>query len=236
MPLLMPATIPWPPTYKLRKHRLAKHVKLRATHQGLEITVPFRFNLKYIPSILEENKSWITKKLSQLPFISKDILPVTIHLHALDQLWHIHYRPLNTENLSIKKSLAQGIILEGNVSNKELCKNKLRAWLKHQAKSYLISRLHSLSEKTRLPFSKVSIRNQRTLWGSCTVHAAISLNYKLIFLPERLVTYTIIHELCHTEFLNHSSKFWRLVSSHDPHWQQHKKELKRGDIYIPAWI
>lgn len=226
----------WPPAYKVKRHRRAKHVKLRASNQGLEITIPYRFNVKYLRNILEENKSWITKQLSQLPIVSEETLPATLSLQALEQTWQVHYREMNTTRLSLRQSAEQVLILEGNVSNAELCKTKLRTWLKYCSKNYLEAHLNFLSEKTQLPFAKVSIRDQRTLWGSCTIHAAISLNYKLIFLPERLVTHILLHELCHTKFLNHSSKFWRLVSFYDSNWQQHKQELKHAEHYVPAWV
>ena len=76
---------------------------------------------------------------------------------------------------------------------------------KNLARKMLIDRLIKISKKTGLSFNKVSIRNQKTRWGSCSFANNISLNIKLINLPEKLIDYVIYHELVHTVEKNHSS-------------------------------
>lgn len=72
----------------------------------------------------------------------------------------------------------------------------------------LIKRLDELSEMNGFSYDKVFIRNQKTRWGSCSAKNNISLNMKLLLLPEELRDYVILHELVHTQIKNHSSKFW----------------------------
>ncbi len=96
-------------------------------------------------------------------------------------------------------------------------------------------RLAVLSQQTGLDFSSVSIRNQRSRWGSCSTLKAINLSYKLIYLPVPLLDHIMIHELCHTIHMNHSGKFWRLVAQFDPEWKLHCHETRSGDKYIPLW-
>jgi predicted metal-dependent hydrolase len=79
---------------------------------------------------------------------------------------------------------------------------------KPKAQQTLISRLHTLAKKHRFTYSKVSIRNQKTRWGSCSHKNTINLNMKLVALPEELIDYVILHELVHTRIHNHSRKFW----------------------------
>jgi len=70
----------------------------------------------------------------------------------------------------------------------------------------------------RLPFKprKLSIRNQKTKWGSCSSRGTISLNWRLIKCPDTIVNYIIIHELCHLKHFNHSNDFWQTVAHHYP--------------------
>jgi len=228
--------IPWPPLYTVKKHRLAKHVKLRAKASGLEITVPSRFSLKNIPNILEENKSWIIKQiLSGTPVKKNQDLPDNIILNALEESWKIEYAACDSKFEMIVRPNKE-IVLIGKIEDRLTCKNTLIAWVKKLAKVYLSVELESLSLACCLPFTTLTIRDQQTLWGSCTVKKGISLNYKLIFLPQHLVRHVIIHELCHTEFLNHSEKFWNKVEEFDPKWRIHKSELRRANQYVPDWV
>lgn len=79
---------------------------------------------------------------------------------------------------------------------------------KTRARAALIERLEELAELHDFRFNKVSIRNQKTKWGSCSAKNNISLNMNLATLPEELRDYVILHELVHTRIKNHSKKFW----------------------------
>jgi predicted metal-dependent hydrolase len=80
---------------------------------------------------------------------------------------------------------------------------------KIKARKKIISRLHRLAKQNGFTFNKVSIRNQRTRWGSCSGKGNISLNTKLVVLPLELFDYVLLHELVHTRIHNHSQKFWK---------------------------
>ncbi|MFC1967921.1 M48 family metallopeptidase [Chloroflexota bacterium] len=77
-----------------------------------------------------------------------------------------------------------------------------------KAKRELTRRLKHLAEKHGFTYNKVSFRNQKTRWGSCSRKNNISLNMKIICLPEELMDYIILHELLHTRVKNHSTDFW----------------------------
>ncbi len=80
-------------------------------------------------------------------------------------------------------------------------------------------------------YNKLYIRNQKTCWGSCTAKKNISLNHRILFLPERLRDYIIVHELCHLKELNHSDRFWSLVSRAFPDYRALRNELREYDLY-----
>jgi predicted metal-dependent hydrolase len=79
---------------------------------------------------------------------------------------------------------------------------------KTSTREILVNRLKELSEMNGFSYNKVFIRNQKTRWGSCSAKNNISLNMKLLLLPEELRDYVILHELVHTQIKNHSPKFW----------------------------
>lgn len=226
----------WPPAYKIKKHRLARSVKLRAsaTH-GLVITTPYRFNLRQLPSILEEHRDWIIKQLQRLPLAKLDTLPDNIIFSACSEEWRVEYQLCDTKIELIERPQKE-LVLVGNIQDKVRCRHLLTKWVKQKAKTYLTEHLEKVSQRTLLPFEKTTVRSQTTLWGSCTSAKAISLNYKLIFLPPELTTHVMIHELCHTKHLNHSERFWRLVESFDENWRANRRALRKADAYIPDWI
>ncbi|VVC77039.1 hypothetical protein AQUSIP_23660 [Aquicella siphonis] len=232
------SAVVWPPQYKVRRHRLARRVKMRASHHdGLEITVPPSFNLHEIPRILEENKSWIIKQiaLSQATVPPTLMRPDHVEFNALNELWKIHYVACQSR-LEIIQRPHREIVLTGKIHETTQCRKKLIAWIRNYSRDYLISQLETLSLVTGMEYASAAVRDQKTVWGSCTSKKSISLNYKLVFLPHRLLRHIIIHELCHTKYLNHSRRFWNLVGEHDPDWRSHKLELRSADRFIPGWL
>jgi predicted metal-dependent hydrolase len=75
-------------------------------------------------------------------------------------------------------------------------------------------------------YGRVSIRNQKTCWGSCSRKGNLNFNYKILFLPEDLQNYVIVHELAHVHELSHSPRFWALVGSVMPNYVVRRRELR----------
>ncbi len=83
-------------------------------------------------------------------------------------------------------------------------------WRK-EARDYLPARVHELALRNNFHYSKVSLRNNRSRWGSCSHKNNISLNIRLMRLPGHLTDYVILHELVHTVHKNHGKEFWSLL-------------------------
>lgn len=231
----------WPPEYTIKRHPRARHVKLKTSLQrGLEITVPKRFSLKELPQILEHHKPWIQKQLNaiveKLKHQPLDCLPDQIQLTAINQVCKIQYIQSNTKRIQLFVRSKEEIVLVGDIADKKSCKKILIRWIKSQAKLFLTDHLIKISEQTQLDYAKLIIRGQQSRWGSCSSDKSINLNYKLIFLPIHLVTHVLIHELCHTVYLNHSAYFWRKVAEFDAQWEENDKQLRQMDRWVPVWV
>jgi len=106
-------------------------------------------------------------------------------------------------------------------SETDFSKREIQEWLhkvieeilRKQARSYLPIRLQQLSKNHDLPFNNISIKGNRSNWGSCTSKKKINLSYFLMLLPSHLIDYILLHELCHTREMNHGEDFWTLLNT-----------------------
>lgn len=224
----------WPPPYQLRTHTRAKRVNFRVTpRDGLIVTVPKRFRLHHLPTLLAEHRHWIETQLRRIDFTAHSILPTEITLPALSQTLPLHYKEeigrLSLSTLPGGELLCKGPITPAGVMR------LLHRWLKIQAERHLTPKVLALSESTGLTFSCVKFRDQQTRWGSCNTKGVINLNYKLLFLSADLAQHIILHELCHTQEMNHSVRFWRLLARFDANWQVNRRIIKTAMEWVPAW-
>lgn len=95
------------------------------------------------------------------------------------------------------------------------------------ARAVVDERLTYWNQLYGFTYQRVAIRNQRRRWGSCSAHGNLNFNYKIILLPEILMDYVVVHELCHLAELNHSSAFWQQVARALPDYKERKRHLMK---------
>lgn len=233
-------TLSWLPPYTLKRSSRARLVQLKVSlRQGLEVVIPDHYNTAQLPQVFSRHRHWIEKKYYELTQrwqkYDPEPFPSQLQLRAVDSTWTLGYRegPLPWRLIN---SSYRHLDLIGQRSETRLLFASLKHWVKEQAKFHLFNHLVLLSAKTGLDFKTATIRDQRSRWGSCSSKKVINLNYKLIFLPPELMRHVLIHELCHTVYLNHSRQFWQLVESFDPDYQQHRQRLREAELFIPQWL
>ena len=99
-------------------------------------------------------------------------------------------------------------------------------YLRRLALVELRPRLLQLADRLGIGVGRVTVRNQRSLWGSCSPGGTISLNWRLLQMPETVAEYVMVHELMHTRQANHSRRFWRLVAKACPHTDEARRWLR----------
>ncbi len=112
----------------------------------------------------------------------------------------------------------------------------LREWVRREARVRLSAVLWSLANQYGFERREVSVRFQRTRWGSCPRRGNINLNACLIFLPERLARHIVLHELCHTRHMNHGEGFWKLLFSLEPDALARDRDMRGAWRHVPAWV
>ena len=223
-----------------RKSRRAKHVIFRVNPlKGIEVVVPkgiLKHQLDKI--ILERSKSiWFKKAVSQITKYKKQLTPETIELDYCKERWMISYETTVVYSKPhILETDDNCIQITTNSLSPNCHIDLLQKWLQGKAENLLVPLVRNISLSTNISANKVKIKFQKTSWGTCSERKNINLNRNLLFLPENLVEYVILHELCHIKFMNHSLEFWELLETYVPDWKLAKEELKyKGRILTPAW-
>ncbi|NMF60103.1 M48 family metallopeptidase [Pseudanabaena yagii] len=235
------------PAYTVRISDRAKCVRLAlSVDKGLEVVIPKNYDHLKIPELIHQKRDWIIRNQRKLDereaFLQSQApheLPDVIKLRSLGEEWQIIYNQTVTKfgSITISEQKEQfQLIISGNVTDTEGCKTLLKQWLMRKAEKHLFSWLRRVSIQINLPYCTTTIRGQKTLWGSCSSDRNISLNYKLLFLETKVVEYVLIHELCHTIHMNHSAKFWNLVSKFEPNYKTLDESLKQAWQIVPAWV
>lgn len=100
--------------------------------------------------------------------------------------------------------------------------------LVQRAKSAIPERVAYYAPVVGVTYGKITIRSQRTRWGSCSSRGNLNFNCLLMLAPEKVVDYVVVHELCHRKEMNHSPRFWAEVERILPDYRQSKRWLKEN--------
>ncbi len=206
-------------TYQVRYSPKAKYLRLQINPStGLEVVIPRRCKSEDAEKFIYKKKDWILKHLSIIPTRDDfNFLGNRIEVkQKFDLFFEKHKVNFRNDELTIESPA-------GSVESITAIYN---TWLKHRAKIFLADRTRILAEIYGFSFRNLTIRSQKTRWGSCSTSGNISLNYKLMRYRQEIIDYVIIHELCHLKQMNHSKKFWKLVETIVPDYKILKRELK----------
>jgi predicted metal-dependent hydrolase len=225
----------------VRVSRRARRLSVRVYPDArVEVVVPPRARAREVELFVNAHRQWIDDKRtaalrSRPP--PEPFPPATIHFQATGESWRLHLAGGEGRLLLAEIDGGKGRILQvsGRVSAAGL-RTALRAWLMRAAQSRLAPRVVALSKSTGIPHERVSIRRQRSRWGSCSVRGTISLNACLLFQRPEVIGYLVVHELAHVRHMNHSARFWQAVERHCPGWRTLDRELLDGWRHVPRWV
>ena len=109
-----------------------------------------------------------------------------------------------------------------------------RKRLTEQAARILSEKVRFYTDKMGVTVNRITVRSQRTRWGSCSVKGNLNFNCLLMLCPEEVQDYVVVHELCHRKEMNHSAAFWAEVEKYCPDYKLHRKWLKENGASLIA--
>lgn len=213
--------------YLIRRSQRSRRIYVSLDGQNrVLLTIPERGTIKSALRFLDQCGDWLVEQLSRAP------QPKSLLKYIQDK----PYLTLNGKRVRVVfgytnrcpyyvyRREASEVILHYDFHS--INETRIREALKSLANDCLCERLNILCEtKSICPPDRVTVRDQSTLWGSCSTTRRISLNWRLILLPARIQDYVILHELAHLKQMNHSNRFWKLLQSYDPHCISHDRKL-----------
>jgi predicted metal-dependent hydrolase len=201
--------------------------------EGLTVSEPAWLSILRIKDVVAGKGEWIAAHLARLEAARR--LAGTIALPALAENWQVRYRQSSSETVAARTIGPGTILVSGALDDDARCKAALRRWLARRAKEALGPLLQTLAAETGLRFSRLTVKNQRSRWGSCSPDNGISLSCKLLFLPADLARYVLLHELCHTREHNHTARYWSLLRQHEPEASALHQRIRAAWRHIPFW-
>ncbi|MFH1619901.1 MAG: SprT family zinc-dependent metalloprotease [bacterium] len=102
----------------------------------------------------------------------------------------------------------------------------LEDWYRDRAREVLADRVAHWARDIGVRYQRIAIKDQRSLWGSCSPNSNLNFNWRLIMAPADILDYVVIHELCHLVEMNHSRRFWKLISRWCPEHKVHRRWLR----------
>jgi hypothetical protein len=106
-------------------------------------------------------------------------------------------------------------------------RDALERWYRRRARVEVAPRLDAACARWGSSYMKLQIRGQRTRWASCSSSGAMSFNWRLLLAPPQVLDYVVEHEVVHLDVLDHSQRFWILLSERVPDWRDHEGWLRR---------
>jgi predicted metal-dependent hydrolase len=222
--------------YHIIKRRNQRNVRLSVREDGVvHISTPWRCPPGLVKDALKEHAAWLAASIEKIE-AAKALKASALEQNTLRAMFLGEYY-----DISIRRSaMNYGVqwseagfdveIPEGvdKHDEMELIATLFTDWYASKASKHLPPRIMSFAKKMQVQVNRITIRNQKTRWGSCSARGNLNFSLRLLMMPPEVIDYIIIHELAHLTELNHSPRFWAIVQRFDPYYKTHKAWLRKN--------
>jgi hypothetical protein len=221
--------------YTVRPSGRARRVSLRIRDAGVvEVVMPVHQVLPPPETFLNRHAAWILRTLDRLAHAGAggSVLGTgsRLSLFGAERTIRVTREDRRRPLLALADS---EIIIRLTAESPEDIRPLLTRWIRAQAESIIPRRVSELNRDWKFVYTSITVRNQRTRWGSCSRRGALSFNWRLLILPSEVADYLICHELAHLKYLDHSRRFWTLVEKMCPSFRQSERWLRRNGRTVP---
>ena len=208
---------------KIRRSANIKFLSIRmAPARGIWVNVPYGVSQRQVEKFLQEKKDWIRQTSAKMKVYEQDT-GVGLRIGAEIKT------KLHVLKIAATEEEKPGYRIEGNVITLSIPQTTDFSRIERTVQQFL---LEIYAEKYGFKYARLSFRNNLSNWGSCSQDNNISLNIKLMKLPDEIIDYVILHELCHTVEKNHSADFWKLVRKVCPGCDALRSRLRKYNTRV----
>lgn len=210
-----------PLDYAVRRSARARRVRVRVEHDGqVTVTLPERAREREAAAAVRELRPWIDRRLAD---VSAARAAIERHTGTVPYLGAA--LPLREEHGRTRAHRRGDLLL---VPRGPARAAAIERWYRRTARAEVAPRLEAAAAALGTGYERLSIRDQRTRWGSCSASGAIAINWRLLLGPEEVLDYVVWHEACHLVVMDHSRRFWSLLESHVPGYRAPRDWLRRN--------
>ena len=228
--------------YQIRRSQRARRARIVVTADKVEIVAPLRMPEKQIQQFMRAKQAWIEAAKNKVQQHVDNIVSFAPESYQQGSMVPYQGKQYKLQikvgqEKRIKIEFEQSFIANVPVSlYQSLTQTELSVqvrlalivWMGKAALKQAEKYTHKYAPLYKLSPRSITIKTQKSRWGSCGIHDDINLNWLLILAPVEVFEYVVVHELCHIEQRNHSAAFWALVARHCPDYQQQRLWLKKN--------
>jgi predicted metal-dependent hydrolase len=217
--------------YTLKRSTRARYARLEVSpERGLVVTIPAFQNIDHVRQLLEEKERWIIEKLAKY----SSAKPETKQIQNGDKIPYlgcyliIEVQPGDTERVNFNPENGMVRVTAGRDGLRSTLERRYRI----EARKKIEQKVENQSRAMGLSYRRITIKSQKTLWGSCSRKHNLNFNWRLIMAPEPVIDYVVIHELAHIKVMNHSKRFWQMVEKYCPDWPKYRTWLREHSLEL----
>lgn len=213
----------------LRWHARAKRIILRldTSGKGAIVTLPKGVKADAGLQMAQKNTVWLANQFNRrpepCPFKDNAIIPVR------DVEYTLHHCP---DSRGTVWTEGQDVFVAGQEA---FFKRRLTDWLKKQARHDITPLAHEMAGALGKNIKRISLRDTRSRWGSCSSSGNLSFNWRLIFAPSEILKYVVAHEVAHLRHMDHSQQFWDTVHLFDVDDKAARRWLKQNSARLQEY-
>lgn len=218
--------------YTVNKARV-KNFYISIENGEVVIKAPWYVTSSQIQDVVESKRQWIMQKLEEYqssPRKAKDYADgERFQILGESYFLNIYYKDINNAVLNVENGKIAVILpLKYSESdNTEQIKKLIDKMYYMIAEKEVENAMEKTRKMTGLAPEEYRIKKTKSVWGSCSSNKKITINQNLMMYSRKALEYVVLHEICHLKYMNHSKKFWEMVSKYMPDYKEAEKELKK---------
>ncbi len=215
----------------MRRSRRARHARIQVGHDGVVVVLPERAPERVAEELIHAKWGWLEQALLRVedqrgrmvarlcdggvvPYLGREL---DLAVEVVD----------DGARTSVSAQLARGRVrVRAAGHGPASIAAPLERWYRRRARAEVSQRLDAVTARNGTRYTRLTIRDQTTRWGSCSAGGAMSFNWRLLLAPTTVLDYVVEHEAAHLEVHDHSQRFWALLDARMPDWRTHRNWLR----------